>query len=117
MSEYNTKNYTEQGGDVTHIHGRLIIEEDGEISGLPQATGFTPGIIKADEISRDVHYTVEVMINSETGKLYVPEYPQATPVSKSTATTVVDLKNSFNALIDSLVGSGLMAVGGSKGER
>ena len=58
MSEYNSKNYTEQGGDVTHIHGRLIIEEDGEISGLPQASGLTPGIIKADGITRDAPYTV-----------------------------------------------------------
>ena len=24
---YNAKNYTEQGGDVTHIGGKLIIEE------------------------------------------------------------------------------------------
>lgn len=114
MSEYNSKNYTEQGGDVTHIHGRLIIEEDGEISGLPQASGLTPGIIKADGITRDAPYTVEVKIDTETGKLYVPEYPQATPVSKSTATTVADLKNSFNALIDSLIGSGLMAEGSTK---
>ena len=114
MSVYNSKNYTEQGGEVTQIHGRLIIEEDGEISGLPQASGLTPGIIKADPITRDASYTVEVKIDPDSGKLYVPEYPQATPVSKSTATTVADLKNSFNALIDSLTENGLMAVGGEK---
>ncbi|MBR3298939.1 MAG: hypothetical protein IKI64_07005 [Clostridia bacterium] len=116
MSEYNTKNYTEQGGDVTHIHGRLIIEEDGEISGLPQASGLTPGIIKADGITRDAPYTVEVKIDSETGKLYVPEYPKAQSVTQSTATTVADLKNSFNALITALIEGGVMAEGGSKGE-
>ena len=114
MSEYNSKNYTEQGGEVTHIHGRLVIEEDGEISGLPQAGGLTPGIIKADSITRDASYTVEVKIDPDSCKLYVPEYPQATPVSKSTATTVADLKNSFNALIDSLTENRLMAVGGEK---
>ena len=32
---YNTKNYTEQGGEVTHIGGKLIIEEGGSIEGLP----------------------------------------------------------------------------------
>ena len=32
---YNTKNYTEQGGDVTHIGGTLVIEEGGSITGLP----------------------------------------------------------------------------------
>ena len=35
MSEYNAKNYTEQGGDVTHIGGKLIIEEGASIQGLP----------------------------------------------------------------------------------
>ena len=28
MSEYNAKNYTEQGGDITHIGGKLIMKED-----------------------------------------------------------------------------------------
>ena len=31
MSTYNTKNYTEQGGDVTHIGGKLIIEEGATV--------------------------------------------------------------------------------------
>ena len=34
MSTYNTKNYTEQGGDVTHIGGELIIEEGATVEGL-----------------------------------------------------------------------------------
>ena len=40
---YNTKNYTEQGGEVTHIGGKLIIEEGGSIEGLPQATNVPAG--------------------------------------------------------------------------
>ena len=35
MSEYNVKNYTEQGGDVTHIGGKLVIEEGALVEGLP----------------------------------------------------------------------------------
>ena len=35
MSEYNTKNYTEQNGEVTHIGGKLVIEAGGSIEGLP----------------------------------------------------------------------------------
>jgi len=31
MSTYNTKNYTEQGGDVTHIGGKLVIESGGKL--------------------------------------------------------------------------------------
>ena len=32
---HNCKNYTEQGGEVTHIGGKLIIEEGAEVKGLP----------------------------------------------------------------------------------
>ena len=32
---YNTKNYTEQGGDVTHIGGKLVFDEGGSIAGFP----------------------------------------------------------------------------------
>ena len=33
MSDYNAKNYTEQGGDVTHIGGKLIFEEGSSVEG------------------------------------------------------------------------------------
>ena len=36
---YNVKNYTEQGGDVTHIGGKLVFEEGASVEGLP---GYTP---------------------------------------------------------------------------
>lgn len=34
---YNTKNYTEQGGETTHIGGKLVIDEGGSVEGLPSA--------------------------------------------------------------------------------
>ena len=37
---YNVKNYTEQGGEVTHIGGTLVVEEGGSVEGLPSS--FTP---------------------------------------------------------------------------
>ena len=45
MSEYNAKNYTEQGGDVTHIGGKLIFEDGSSVEGLP---GSTPAANQAD---------------------------------------------------------------------
>ena len=30
---YNTKNYTEQGGDITHFGGKVIFEEGCEVEG------------------------------------------------------------------------------------
>ena len=41
MSGYNAKNYTEQGGNVTHIGGKLIIEEGASVEGLPSGGGYT----------------------------------------------------------------------------
>ncbi len=72
MSEYNTKNYTEQGGAVTHIGGKLVFDEGASVEGLP---GSTPAENQAD----------------------------------STATTVVALKDDFNALLTKLKAAGLMA--------
>lgn len=43
---YNAKNYTEQGGDVTHIGGILIIEEGASVEGLPSS--FTPAENQSD---------------------------------------------------------------------
>ena len=34
---YNTKNYTEQGGEVTHFGGKVIFEDGAVIEGLPTA--------------------------------------------------------------------------------
>jgi len=31
---YNTKNYTEQGGNVTHIGGSLVFEDGSSVEGL-----------------------------------------------------------------------------------
>ena len=31
---YNVKNYTEQGGEVTHIGGKLVFDEGAQIEGL-----------------------------------------------------------------------------------
>lgn len=45
MSEYNAKNYTEQGGDVTHIGGVLQFEEGGKLKGglMPNQAQEIPG--------------------------------------------------------------------------
>ena len=33
MSEYNAKNYTEQGGEITHIGGKLIFDDGAKLKG------------------------------------------------------------------------------------
>ena len=48
MSTYNAKNYTEQGGEVTHIGGSLVFDDGGTVSGFPYsaATASKLGAVK-----------------------------------------------------------------------
>jgi len=47
---YNTKNYTEQGGDVTHIGGKLVFDEgaEGVMPNQAAATGSMDRLIKSN---------------------------------------------------------------------
>lgn len=45
---YNTKNYTEQGGDKTVIGGTLEIKQEASVTGLPSAEN------QADSTAADV---------------------------------------------------------------
>lgn len=47
MSDYNAKNYTEQGGEKTVIGGTLEILEGASVTGLPAAEN------QADSIATD----------------------------------------------------------------
>ena len=76
---YNTKNYTEQNGEVTVIGGKLIIEGT-----LEYADG------------ADVPSGEEV------------EIPVCGNQADSTATTIAGLKEDFNALLSKLKTAGLM---------
>lgn len=46
-----TKNYTEQGGDVTHIGGNLVFDEGASVEGLP---GSTPAENQAESAATTV---------------------------------------------------------------
>lgn len=50
MSEYNAKNYTEQGGEVTHIGGTIIFEDGAVVEGLPGGTEYKLPIASASEL-------------------------------------------------------------------
>ena len=120
---YNTKNYTEQGGEKTVIGGTLEIKEGASVTGLSAdpllvATGDTLGGVKAAAAGEGD--TAEVKIGDDS-KLYVPTYPtdatesisglvkaaanQADSIAEDTATLVTD----FNALLAKLKAAGLMA--------
>lgn len=77
---YNAKNYTEQGGDVTHIGGKLVFDEGGEVEGFPGASATAKGGVKL-----------------------------AANQAASTATTVEGLKDDLNTLLAALKTAGIMA--------
>ncbi len=78
---YNTKNYTEQGGEKTIIGGELVIKNGGKI-------------------------TIEEGGSAEG--LPSPTIPKAANQADSEATTIALLKEDFNALLAKLKAAGLM---------
>jgi len=113
---YNTKNYTEQGGDKTVIGGTLEIKQGASVTGLPAseisaATETSLGGIKA--AAKSETDTVPAKIGTD-GILYVPTYPVVLeiPVAEnqinSTATDIEGLIADFNALLTKLKAAGIM---------
>ena len=113
---YNSKNYTEQGGEKTVIGGTLEIAEGASVTGLSAnpllvATEETLGGVKA--AAKEVTDTVPVKIG-EDGILYVPTYPIVPEIPTaanqvdSIATDTTGLVTDFNALLAKLKAAGLM---------
>ena len=64
---YNTKNYTEQGGDVTHIGGKLVFDEGGRIAGFPGAANQaieTPGSDSAAKVRTALNTLITSLKNA-----------------------------------------------------
>lgn len=57
MSEYNAKNYTEQGGEVTHIGGKIVYDN-----------GLMPNMSTAD-VTSDTVAKVRTSLNTLITKL------------------------------------------------
>ena len=116
MSDYNVKNYTEQGGEKTVIGGTLEIKEGASVTGLTStaapASEAALGGVKA--AAKEVTDTVPVKIG-EDGILYVPTYPVVPEIPAaanqvdSIATDATGLVTDFNALLAKLKAAGLMA--------
>jgi hypothetical protein len=130
---YNTKNYTEQGGEKTviggtlEINGKLLITDDAEVDGvvttIAPATAERTGGIKAAARTAETD-TVEVKIGDDD-KAYVPKYPEAYSLPAATEDEIGGVKVAanqaesteaasptvaeFNALLAALKAAGIMA--------
>ena len=114
---YNSKNYTEQGGEKTVIGGTLEIKEGASVTGLPSpqmsvASEAAFGGVKA--AAKTETDTVQAKIGAD-GNLYVPAYPAVPEVpvvanqTASTAEDIAALLADFNSLLTKLKAAGLMA--------
>lgn len=100
---YNAKNYTEQGGEVTHIGGRLVIDEGGSVSGLPSAAipVATASAVGGIKVGSGLSVTEEGVLSADG----------ITPAGNQTASeaaTVAALKDDLNGLLTKLKTAGLM---------
>ena len=64
MSEYNTKNYTKQGGDVTVIGGTMEFGPNAKVVNLPEASKTSVGGIKAVDNLEDCGATDVAGVNA-----------------------------------------------------
>ena len=71
MNEYNVKNYTEQGGEVTHIGGQLVFDEGAGITGFPGAANLKP---KATDTAADIREDLNNLITAlKNAGIMVPD--------------------------------------------
>lgn len=66
MSEYNAKNYTEQGGEVTHIGGKLVFEDGGKLSGglMPNQEAESPASDSAAKVRTSLNALITKLKNA-----------------------------------------------------
>ena len=106
MSEYNAKNYTEQGGDVTHIGGTLEFGEGAEVKNFPGG-GYT---LPSATITRLGGIKVgEGLLITEEGVLSVEGITPVPNMPNTNAATLSDLVINFNALLTAMKSVGIMA--------
>ena len=123
MSGYNVKNYTEQGGEVTHIGGKLVFDEGAIVEGFPGGGGDgSTYVLPVASETRLGGVKVGSGLSIDDGVLSSEQYtlPEASAdaiggvmlvenQSNSTATTVDALKEDFNTLLAALKAAGVMA--------
>ena len=88
MSEYNAKNYTEQGGEVTHIGGQLVFDEGAGMSGFPGVPN--QALVEGSQV-KDVKESLNQLITAmKNAGLMIPDEWDVT-VTDSTAASLHDM--------------------------
>ncbi|MBR1722494.1 MAG: hypothetical protein IJ727_08475 [Treponema sp.] len=93
---YNTKNYTEQGGEITHIGGVLKFDEGALIEGFPAAENQVAGSSSSDTVAKVRADLNALLVKLKNAGLMVPDVWNVsvlacpTPASMPTAETAVN---------------------------
>ena len=103
MSDYNAKNYTEQGGETSHIGGKLIIDEGGSVEGLPSGSVPIASATNAGVVKVGAGLSIR-----DSGVLSVSSMTPAANQPDSVATALEGLRADFNSLLSKLKAAGLM---------
>jgi hypothetical protein len=122
MSSYNVKNYTENGGEVTHIGGKLVFDEGATVEGfpdsgrgsgyeLPIASAATLGGVKVGDglsitdgvLSADPYTMPEATVETRGA------VKSAESQDEINTTDLTVLVRAFNGLVEKLKNAGLMA--------
>ena len=103
---YNAKNYTEQGGGVTHIGGKLVIEEGATVEGLPcdyELPAATASKLGGIKVGSGLSVTAAGVLSADGIT------PAAAVGTLENNAQLADVVTAFNALITALKAAGLMA--------
>ena len=114
---YNTKNYTEQGGDVTHFGGKVIFEEGSQVEGLP-----TPTVpVASDQVLGGIKVGANLSIDGNGVLSADDQTPSAATTSAAGLVkmaenqaeceegNILGLQSAFNNLLQKLKAAGVMA--------
>lgn len=94
MSGYNAKNYTEQGGEVTHIGGTLQFEDRAKIEGFPGAANMEP--VTGSQVKDVKEALNDLLIAMKNAGIMIPDAWNVsvlacpTPASMPTAETAAN---------------------------
>ena len=108
---YNTKNYTEQGGEVTHFGGKVIFEDGCEVEGgsfteVHTASEETKGIVKVGDglsVTEDGELSV-----AEASKTVAGGVLAVDDLEDCAATDVSEVNTFINTLLASLRSAGIL---------
>lgn len=106
---YNTKNYTEQGGEVTHIGGKLLFDGSTELAGFPGVENFTPKTTTtAADIRADLNKLILGMkqvglIVPDADPMTVSVLACPTPAAMPTTDTASNSGHATLAIADNLI--------------